>query len=96
MTHTPGPWKYLHTPAWNVWMIFPCNTNSYQESLIASHVNGEDNAHLIATAPELLEALEYALKVYEGITTDNFTNGYDKPARDKMRAAIAKAKGETK
>jgi hypothetical protein len=48
----------------------------------------EANAHLIAAAPELLEALENLLKVYEG------EGGTQHHAGDIARAAIAKAKGE--
>ena len=48
----------------------------------------EANARLIASAPDLLEALDNLLKVIDG-------EGGTKPnAREMARAAIAKAKGE--
>jgi len=46
------------------------------------------DARLIAAAPDLLEALENLLKVYEG------EGGTQYHAGDIARAAIAKAKGE--
>lgn len=51
-------------------------------------VSCEADAHLIAAAPELLEALENLLKVHEG------EGGTQHNAADMARAAIAKAKGE--
>lgn len=46
----------------------------------------EANAHLIAAAPDMLEALEYVKKHTHAI--------YQKPIYDFVSATIAKAKGE--
>lgn len=63
----------------------------------ADLIDSEEDARLIAAAPELLAALEWALKNIEEIALPEF----DKKgavtslnsAADKARAAIAKAKG---
>ena len=90
--HTPGPWeikrhfdscyRYISAPehialAQVVWCV-----EEEERSPVC-----EANAHLIAAAPELLEALENLLKVYEG------EGGAQHHAGDMARAAIAKAKG---
>lgn len=51
---------------------------------------GEANARLIAAAPELLEALEGFVSVYGVDDVPRWMQ-----VRDKARAAIAKATGET-
>jgi len=91
--HTPGPWeikrhfdscyRYISAPehialAQVVWCV-----EEEERSPVC-----EANAHLIAAAPELLEALENLLKVHEG------EGGTQHHAGDMARAAIAKAKGE--
>jgi len=59
MAHTPGPWMAIKSPS-------PLNPDSFgviavdpMRGRIDSQLQGmtEDNAHLIAAAPELLEAL---------------------------------------
>jgi hypothetical protein len=50
------------------------------------------NARLIAAAPELLEALEAIVATWDGPKYNHFMRGNI----DRARAAIAKAKGETK
>ncbi len=54
--------------------------------------NGE-NAALIAAAPELLADCEAFVEMMEWLTTEEFSRGDDKPTRDIIHAAIAKAKG---
>jgi hypothetical protein len=77
MSHTPGPWRFDKD-----------NLNVYSNGLVAQtfgHLhNGEKaaNAHLIAAAPELLEALERARGQW--IHSVN---------AEQCLAAIAKAKG---
>jgi len=91
--HTPGPWE-----------IHPQFDSCYRDISAPNHIalarvvwrfeeedrspSCEANAHLIAAAPELLEALENLLKVHEG------EGGTQHHAGDMARAAIAKAKGE--
>ena len=52
-----------------------------------------ENAHLIAAAPELLAACEFALTELNDMTTDTFGNGSDKEIRDLLKIVIAKAEG---
>ena len=82
--HTPGPWavedlKHRYR--------LRCSIEATDGSLVGESYE-EKNAHLIAAAPELLEALENLLKVHEG------EGGTQHHAGDIARAAIAKAKGE--
>ncbi|MEI6474581.1 MAG: hypothetical protein WCO75_04240 [Planctomycetota bacterium] len=85
MSHTPGPWKLVagnHIQSeWGqigrTWMM--CNGDSVA------------NAHLIAAAPELLEALKSLVDLEDGhvgvFTLDEIM--------DAARAAIAKAEGKS-
>jgi len=52
---TPGPWAIFHTG--NVNMIIPAN----RDGMIADLIENEANAHLIAAAPDLLEACKKAI-----------------------------------
>lgn len=55
----------------------------------------DHNAHLIASAPELLEALENALNVMAGIATGDLKRlSTESHAIVAARLAIAKAKGQ--
>ena len=91
--HTPGPWEIKYHPD-------PCyryisGPEHIALAQVVWRVEEEDrspdceaNAHLIAAAPELLEALEMMLEMSE-------MGGFGKAAaEDVARAAIAKAKGE--
>ena len=92
--HTPGPWeiKPHFDPAYR-------HISGPKHKALAQVVwcvdeeerspDCEANAHLIAAAPELLEALEMMLEMSE-------MGGFGKAAaEDVARAAIAKAKGES-
>jgi hypothetical protein len=89
-THTPGPWR-----ADNNGRIYT------QEGLYVAAVGDAPNrsgakrdeyARLIAAAPELLEALEAAAETIKALDED-----YDMhPVYIAARAAIAKARGESK
>ena len=98
--HTPGPWSYRRKGSSQEWeidsgycpildhqswkglaVIYGCDDDKKNGSIV-----GDANARLIAAAPELLEALEELL-------AETWING---AFADKARAAIAKAKGETK
>ena len=92
MTHTKGPWSVrMPTEFLNQAAIEPCIGCVYGagEELRA-------NANLIASAPELLEAVQALVDWSEEQTKLSF---YDRmmqfnAALDKASAAIAKAKGE--
>jgi len=91
--HTPGPWeiKRHFDPGYK----FISAQKHTALAQVVWRMEDEDrspvceaNAHLIAAAPELLEALQNLLKVHEG------EGGTQHHAGDMARAAIAKAKGE--
>lgn len=84
--HTPGPWQLDRG------QIRDANGNalaSYPYSLggEADHAN----AILAAAAPDLLAAALITLETLANITTVEFSQGADKPAREALEAAIAKA-----
>lgn len=82
--HTPGPWDVEHDTeiiAAEGQRIAEADTRSI------NFVNGEAtaNAHLIAAAPDLLRACEWALSMMDG--------GRLEEDIMHLRAAIAKARG---
>ena len=77
-SHTPGPW-YVHEEMSDVVCA--------GDEVLAEHVSPEDAA-LIASAPDLLDALKNLLAVHER------EGGTKCHAGDIARAAIAKATGE--
>ena len=66
--HTPGPWRYCpntyakgrHVSHWEIYATEPVAT------VFAHLLAAEANARLIASAPDLLAALEKALETIEG------------------------------
>ena len=64
MKHTPGPWKIVHLGGPQLWIQSAGTTPVCELSgervadIITVQEAREANARLIATAPELLEALE--------------------------------------
>jgi len=97
---TPGPWRVGKNNGWNPNIIYGDGGLTAVASvyLIPLHsridkvgdCGGMPDAHLIAAAPDLLEALEKALDDHEssyGVPADHWTLD----AQD----ALAKARGET-
>lgn len=86
--HTPGPWKQESELGIGPQLLVKCN-----DALVARATSIED-ARLIAAAPELLEALQYALNRISFL--EGFTEGKADPSNLPMiRAAIAKATNPT-
>ena len=92
--HTPGPWNFhIQGDADDY-----CLLTHDGKWIISFRQNGElltpeqiANAHLIATAPDLLEALEYLMS-WQVKNVDRWHNAaYDNAAR-----VVKKATGETK
>ena len=89
--HTPGPWVVyelvdgydIRAPEAECWVV----TASDPEAAWGA-IGREEDACLMAAAPELLEAVQYALDV----SAEGLRLGEEWQAR--ARAAIAKAKGE--
>lgn len=97
--HTPGPWSYTRNPENTRWII-----DAGEAHAIACTAgygpDSEDNARLIASAPELLEALAECQSILARLTGPDC----DKEsvmqawaacvdAEAKARAAITKATG---
>lgn len=101
--HTPGPWKinfsYLNGAISRWHIAGPTHGSCYPicEHVLEfepSHDEQFANAHLIAAAPDLLEALELIAGAQE--MADKFTHALDIVTRyqEIAQAAIAKARGE--
>ena len=84
--HTPAPWK--HDPTWGL-------IKHGKNEICALHSGNLANARLIASAPDLLSALESA---YNAIAWDipggNLSNEEEEALLDVIREAIRIAKGE--
>jgi hypothetical protein len=85
--HTPGPWLLVSREVGGAIQIVDSHPATLRICTVTNAHNDEANAHLIAAAPELLKQLESALACIE-------RDGSVLGDMVKMRAAIAKAKGE--
>jgi hypothetical protein len=93
---TPGPWRYDRTngsPTTGEHMIAGAKPGYLAEVRDCGSGDVRANAHLIAAAPDMAEALEKALNF---ITNTESEMGETLPCGDAARAALAKARGETK
>jgi hypothetical protein len=80
--YTPGPWKFASPWVQTVDDKTPiANFNFYAAK--------EDNARLIAAAPDLLEAAKFALTIIGERNQDTLAS-----AEAQLRDAIAKAEGK--
>ena len=95
--HTPGPWAFFDASSIEDEPYFVIDTGNDRET-IAEGVRNEANAHLIAAAPDLLEALEAAADVFathDGNEDHEVSWAYFKSAAlDYIIPAIRKARGE--
>jgi hypothetical protein len=99
MSYTPGPWAIekdskdiVKVRAYAT--VATCTTAGLWDSKRTQVISPEEcmaNARLIAAAPELLEALEFALAALEDVFGKNKV---DVGAINTARAAIAKARGQ--
>jgi hypothetical protein len=89
---TPGPWNIfkgiweLEIEADGIAICDLCQRGDEEQELA--------NARLIAAAPDLLEALEFMLSVFNETYPDVADDEEDREAWAKARAAIKKATGE--
>ena len=88
-THTPAPWK-IHTEKGKIGIL---TENNVEHLATCYGFRKEQNARLIAAAPELLAALEDAefLLRKAGLIAGPMQDSFKRSATD-ARAAIAKAK----
>lgn len=84
-THTPGPWAAAPIGGGR-WAV---TVSQMRNEDVGAAGFGKADAHLIAAAPELLEALEALLEV-----VDHYDLPLSDPERIAARAAIAKARAE--
>jgi hypothetical protein len=89
--HTPGPWVADEYPHGDVWQIkYGKRGNWIAEVMIdGDHKGAAADARLIASAPDLLEALVLALPYVE-----DASDSASPADQEIIRAAIAKATGE--
>jgi hypothetical protein len=85
--HTPGPWQ----------LTFGENDAAIHNDVTIASINDdalawEANAHLIASAPDLLSALRFLLVDYVAINGEKLTKS-SVPVK-MAQAAISKAEGE--
>ena len=91
---TPGPWKaecigkHWNNPDIENWII----TYTDDGERIVDHVYEAADAHLIAAAPDLLQALEAMLDADRAYEYGGYTES-ELAAIKQSRAAIAKARG---
>lgn len=101
MSHTPGPWKVddSHLVFASVLGEYVANTLVEEHLDLVPREQVEANARLISAAPDLLAALEDAIEcglVPKSSALEGGALRYSSQVKcaDKIRAAIAKAKGE--
>ena len=98
MSHTPGPWEILTTNR-KTYVV----TNALSKPFVGQVIAGpttcpdwESNARLIASAPDLLAALEAVTKDYVELVQSDYPPSWDVEKNSEViaaRKAIAKAKG---
>jgi hypothetical protein len=91
MAHTPGPWIYdiddRPGMEWNIHILTEADLDK-RICFMTSDGPSEDNARLIAAAPDLLAACE-AYAAWAATVTEGAPDL--RPIREQIRAAIAKA-----
>ena len=93
-THTPGPWEWKPSgEEANHFMVVKPKGGFNGDAIIA-HLRCEENARLIAAAPDLLHALKETALALARARTINGDLVEQRLAADKLAAhAIAKAEG---
>jgi hypothetical protein len=85
---TPGPWRAGENGNNRVYGPDGMGVHS---GLVANVYKGRDTINLIAAAPELYSAAQYALDVIEA---HDAASGVPSKVATALRAALAKARGE--
>lgn len=92
--HTPGEWSVQSQGA-DYWVDSPCEGPKYRQDICRlswGNPESKANAHLIASAPDLLSELVALVEQYEA-WRDLGDGAAEPPDTDSARAAIAKAQG---
>lgn len=92
--HTPGPWQTIKKGS-TILSIGPCSADEYAGFSWLDVL--DHDAHLIAAAPDLLEALENMLLHIENNLSSDYPAGIDVNDRQFQlaRAAITKARSQS-
>ena len=96
MSHTPGPWHITRNIVPGQFCTYTKVRDREDGVIAVMHMNEDANARLIATAPELLAALEVVISSTCGNVGDDGYEGcirIEAKALDRAIAAIAIAKG---
>lgn len=100
--YTPGPWKVYGSGTDGKYEIDTisgtktapiCTIKLGVSKKSYGSEEGRANAILIATAPEMLDALREVLDTYTHMTSERFRRGDDHDARELMQRVIAQAEG---
>jgi hypothetical protein len=100
--HTPGPWKWVDKYQSRIgdktWSLvhdgnFICGVLSCDGETNSPQLCNESDAHLIAAAPDLLEALEMVRDADDDCIKDGIPRWCTDSARRAIDQAIAKATG---
>lgn len=104
MTHTKAPWHICEVTGRGLQLIRDANGYCVAEAVRpansgAAYIDHIANAHLIAAAPDMLAALEVALRWLAMANTNGAFSDCAAPlggikALQQIEAAIAKARGE--
>jgi hypothetical protein len=95
---TPGPWEVRKTKfgiGGDINHAGYCIAEVFGRVDYDCYPPAEATAHLIAAAPELAAAGQLVLDLLENMTTEEFALGEDRKGREQLRAALAKARGES-
>lgn len=90
---TPGPWETLKFSQHELQTDFAMVKVGKRVHMIGYSDEDKANAHLIAAAPDLLEALKQMVSIV-AIHSRATKNNFAWAEMDEARAAIAKAGGE--
>lgn len=86
--HTAAPWQFIGLQNGAIHEVFAARSGRFMEQIAVVHdtekVASIHNARLIAAAPELVAALQYALDVLR-------THGDTRQVEQAIAAALAKA-----
>jgi hypothetical protein len=100
--HTPGPWHWDSDPVkgdptgrvrYRVTTIGKTITQVYYSSFEGGLTNAEDDARLIAAAPELLKELAHLVRLLETPINDGRVSVPGLATLNAAKAAISKATG---
>lgn len=95
MSHTPGPWKFQqdgNEPYWSVDMPFTDGSGRYGACNAMVYTTEED-ARLVAAAPELLAACREAASAITYLLSNDDDDQNYADTLNTLAAAIAKAQG---